>query len=134
MERSRHNIKISLFCVKHAEAIMMLRSDHNIFHARSFCQLHPFLSIKFYRIELTNKFFIFMYGNLGCGSYPFSMIGLSIPFACWYRVQAPVNKQTKPCILPPFHSLFFLLFSFGEEIPRRCLLCISQKLNKKKWQ
>ncbi|MBA7548305.1 hypothetical protein ES705_40756 [subsurface metagenome] len=78
---------------------MMLGSDHNIFHPSILCHPDPLTGIKFYRIELSGVFLVFVNRNSGRCLDPFSMAdGFFI--------------YTKTCIPPPFHTRVKIFLSF----------------------
>jgi hypothetical protein len=65
LERSAHDVVVGEGTVKKAETIVVFCGDSDVAHSRFLRQLNPFVGIEFGRVELVDKLFVFVNGNLG---------------------------------------------------------------------
>ena len=85
---------------------MMLGSQHNIFHAGIFCQLHPFVRIIVYRIEfLIQGIVLFVYRVIRTASDIIRPERLTVPADLYtrYTGHIPVKEHPELRISEPFH-------------------------------
>ena len=87
-------LEISISRIPHTETVVVLGGHNHIFHTSSFGKFCPLPGFKAVGGEVSYiSFAVFFGGNLFDGLHPFTPGG--------YAVNAPVNKHTKTCCLPP---------------------------------
>ncbi len=62
--RRIHDVEIRIFCIPHAETIMMPRNKCNIFHTGILCHAHPFGRIKFNGVKKILQSCIIFYSDM----------------------------------------------------------------------
>ena len=102
-----HDIPLTSLWIKHCKAIVMLGSDHDIFHACIFGHSHPFIGIKFYRVEFFCELLVISNRDFSPVHDPFSDTVDLLPLICsrGNRIYSPMNEHAKASFPPPFHTL-----------------------------
>ena len=99
--------------IEQSKTVMVLRCDHDIFHAGFFGQSYPCIGIIFHRIELFGVGPVFGHGNLAALHDPLanSLYLLAFVGSRGNGINAPVNEQAKPRFAKPSHACITLLLS-----------------------
>jgi len=99
---------------------MMFGGNDDVLDTGTFSDVYPFFCIKFGRIELVHKFFIFRRRYIGTMHDPFTNAFSLFSFVdpCGNRVNTPVDEHAKPSIPPPLHAA--IPFCFGLLHLREC--------------
>ena len=95
--------------LEHREAVVMLRGDHDVFHARVLRELHPRVGVELHRVELRRELLVLAHGDLRAVHDPLAEAerALALPFAGWNRVEAPVDEEAVLGVAEPLEA--FLL-------------------------
>ena len=101
LKRCTHYIKVTILGIEKRKSIMVLTCNNNVLHTCTLCQLNPLISIKSFRIKLVFELIILFNRYLRSSTDPFTMSFLAIPFSCWNRIKAPMNKKPKSRFSPP---------------------------------
>ena len=109
----RLNVVLGDLAGPEAEAVMMLRGDHDVLHAGTFCHLHPGIGIELHRVELIDELVIGLNRDL-CGPLdPFGVVRVALPLTGRNCIQPPVDEHAEARLAPPSHARITLLSCFG---------------------
>ena len=98
---------------EHAEAVVVLGGDDDVFHAGVLGQAHPLLGVELHRVELAGELLVLRDGHLGLLEEPFAVVGLALPLAGGHGIDAPVNEQPEAGLAEPGHALVARRLGFG---------------------
>ena len=88
------------------EAVVMLRGDDDVFHARVFRELHPLVGVELDRIELPGELLVFLHRDLRAVHDPLADAGnaAAFPLAGGNRVEPPVNEEAVLRLVEPLEA------------------------------
>ena len=97
--------------VEHGEAVVMLRRDHDVLHARILGHLHPCVGVELHRIELRGQLLVVGHRNLAAVHDPLADAAdlFAVPGSGGHGVEPPVDEHAEPRLAPPGHPLVALL-------------------------
>ena len=99
--------------VEHAEALAVLRGEHEVFEAPLLGVFGPLCSIETGRVECGRDRPVFLHGDLEPQHDPLRYIPLfdsmSFPFPSEYGIGSPMNKHSKLAVLEPGGNILRLI-------------------------
>ncbi len=116
LERSGlHDRVVAHFRVEHAESVVVLARDDDVFHAGVPGYGHPLLRVELYRVELSRQLLIIRHRDVGVVHDPLADPGgfLPVPFTRRDGIQSPMNEHSKSSLSKPLHASVVLGGCFG---------------------
>ena len=122
--RGIHNVVGAYLRTIHGKAIMVLRRNHDVLHARVLGDADPLVSVKFCGIKLFGELLVFRHRDLGAIHDPFADArdGLALPLPGWYGVQPPMNEHSKTGLAPPIEPRIGRFLGLFCRLLRGCTL------------
>ena len=80
LEGRAHDVPVGQFGIEQAEALVVLRGDHDVLHARGFGDAGPLAGVELHRVELLLERLILCRGDLAAELDPLAGAGTLLPF------------------------------------------------------
>ena len=107
LERRGFDAPVGLVRAEHAEAIMVLGRDDDVFHPGRFGEADPLL-VELHGVELAGELLVLGNRHLGFLEKPLAVVGLAVPLARRHGINTPMNEQPEPGVMEPGHALVAL--------------------------
>ena len=101
--------------IEHREAVVMLRGDHDVFHARRLGQRNNIVGAEARWVELRCQCLVIRYRDRGIVHDPLADARnlLTVPGAGRDRIQPPMDEHAKARLAPPLHPRIALSGRLG---------------------